>query len=192
MPSKSPARGSPADTDLQLDERRELTMGPVTLLEALLEFDRVGNGWLWRASDHTIRIEPTEPPTVVVEASRDAGGAPESVTFSIGHVGATFIHLCRTLRIPMPRTAQKQIRLTTEGASLVLLLEASIPRRHLQAGASPVREARTVAAAAAEAVAEADAGEGAAPGAPPAAAEAPAEAAPEAPAEDAAQAGQAA
>jgi hypothetical protein len=152
------------DSDLVLEERRELTMHGQALLEALLEFDRVNNGWLWRATEHRLSINPEASPPVVVEAKRNDGDELSRAEFSIGHVAATFIHMCRTLRIPMPRNSRKEVKITAEGATLILHLSAPIPRRHTHSAAVPAAKPKAPRPAATEPGAEVGAAEAAAAG----------------------------
>jgi hypothetical protein len=139
------------DSDLVLEERRELTMHGQALLEALLEFDRVNNGWLWRATEHRLSINTEASPPVVVEAKRNDGDELARAEFSIGHVAATFIHMCRTLRIPMPRNSRKEVKITAEGATLILHLSAPIQRRHTHSAAVPAAKPKAPRPAATEA-----------------------------------------
>jgi hypothetical protein len=82
--------------------------------------DHQRHGWLWRAVSPKLLIEGAEPKSVVVEALRLATSDPERVEFDVRHVAAAIIHYCWLEHVPVPRNARKEVRLTTEGAVLLL------------------------------------------------------------------------
>jgi hypothetical protein len=112
-------RVSPKAT-VRIEDRRQLAFPIDALLEALLALDHQRHGWLWRAVSPKLLIEGTEPKSVVVEALRLATSDPERVEFDVRHVAAAIIHYCWLEHVPVPRNARKEVRLTTEGAVLLL------------------------------------------------------------------------
>jgi hypothetical protein len=111
---------------VRIEDRRQLGFPKDALLEALLTWDHHRHGWLWRAVDHTLCIEGAQSTSVVVEARRLASSDPERMAFDVQHVAAAIIHYCWREHIPVPRSARKEVKLTAEGA--VLLLSQSIAR----------------------------------------------------------------
>jgi hypothetical protein len=111
---------------VRIEDRRQIGFPTDALLDALLTWDHHRHGWLWRAVDHILRIEGAESTSVVVEARRQASGDPERMVFDVQHVAAAIIHYCWREHIPVPRSARKEVKLTAEGA--VLLLSHSIAR----------------------------------------------------------------
>jgi len=116
---------------LRLAERREIHLPPDVALEALLGFDRHQNGWLWRATEHAVSVRTDPAPVVVVKCLRSAAEGVAEMRFGAEHVGAALIHFCWVLRIPIPRQAQKEIRITDQGVTLVMSQMIEGPRLHL-------------------------------------------------------------
>jgi hypothetical protein len=128
--SEAAAAVAPA-TRVRIEDNRRLRLTLEDTLEALLSLDRQSGGWLWRASEHTVKLETDEAQALTVQARRTAGAEPETVRFERQHIGAAIIHYCHILRVPLPRGARKEIELSTDGAVLVLTLSVDGPRTRL-------------------------------------------------------------
>ena len=118
-------------TRVKIEDNRRLRLTLDDALEALLSLDRQSGGWLWRASEHAVRLDTDEAQALAVQARRAAGAEPEIVRFERQHIGAAIIHYCHTLRIPMPRGARKEIELSADGVVLVLSMTVDGPRTRL-------------------------------------------------------------
>jgi hypothetical protein len=105
---------------VRIEDRRQLGFPAEALLEALLAMDHKRHGWLWRAVSPKLHIEGAEPKTVIVEALRLADSEPERVEFDLQYIAAAIIHYCWLEHVPVPRGARKEVRLTAEGAVLLL------------------------------------------------------------------------
>jgi hypothetical protein len=128
--SEAAAAVAPA-TRVRIEDNRRLRLTLEDTLEALLSLDRQSGGWLWRASEHTVKLETDEAQGLTVQARRTAGAEPETVRFERQHIGAAIIHYCHILRVPLPRGARKEIELSADGAVLVLTLSVDGPRTRL-------------------------------------------------------------
>jgi len=128
--SEAAAAVAPA-TRVRIEDNRRLRLTLEDTLEALLSLDRQSGGWLWRASEHTVKLETDEAQALTVQARRTAGAEPETVRFERQHIGAAIIHYCHILRVPLPRGARKEIELSADGAVLVLTLSVDGPRTRL-------------------------------------------------------------
>jgi hypothetical protein len=105
---------------VRIEDRRQLGFPTEALLEALLALDQQHHGWLWRAVDHALSIEGAEFRSVAVEARRLPTSALERVSFDLQHIAAAIIHYCWREHIPVPRHARKEVKLTGEGAVLLI------------------------------------------------------------------------
>ncbi len=116
---------------LALREIRRLKFTVPALLDAALTFDREHNGWLWRASDHSLWVEAGGGGAVTIRASR--GGTPEDVARSPAWMAAALLHYCFKRRIPVPRSGTKTIAVTPEGVDLVIEVALQLPALELDA-----------------------------------------------------------
>jgi hypothetical protein len=116
---------------VRIEDNRRLRLTLDDALEALLALDRQSGGWLWRATEHAVRLDTDEAQALAVLARRTPGADPETVRFERQHIGAAIIHYCHTLRIPMPRGARKEIELGADGVVLVLSMTVDGPRTRL-------------------------------------------------------------
>jgi len=111
---------------LRIEDRRQLGFPNDALLDALLALDHQRHGWLWRAANPTIHVEGGEPTSVSVEARRLPDAEPERIVFDLKHIAAAMIHYCWLEHIPIPRNARKEVKLSPEGAVLLLSQTISV------------------------------------------------------------------
>lgn len=105
---------------LTLQESRRLKFTVPALLDAALTFDREHNGWLWRASGHSLVIDAGGGGAVTIRACRSGSSTPEEVARTPAWVAAALLHYCFKRRIPVPRSGTKAIAATPEGVELVI------------------------------------------------------------------------
>jgi hypothetical protein len=122
---------------MRIAETRQLRLSLDGLLEALLALDRQKNGWVWRGRDHAISVGGAADGSVVVEARRDSSATPQRMSYDRAFVAAALIHFCFLMRVPLPRTAQKEIEVTEEGAVLSITQIIEGPTLHLAVPAAP-------------------------------------------------------
>ena len=118
---------------LALQESRRLKFTVPALLDAALTFDREHNGWLWRASGHSMVIDAGGGGTVTIRACRSGSSTPEDVVRTPAWVAAALLHYCFTRRIPVPRSGTKAISATPEGVELVIEIALVLPALELSA-----------------------------------------------------------
>jgi hypothetical protein len=109
---------------LTLQDSRRLKFTVPALLDAALTFDREHNGWLWRASDHSLVIDAGGAGAVTIRARKTAATDFETVNRSPAWVAAALLQYCFKRRIPIPRHGTKTISVLPDG--VVMLVEVSM------------------------------------------------------------------
>ena len=107
-------------TKLQINDYRRITVPYPLVLDAALAFDREHNGWLWRASEHTLTILPAADCSIAIGARRSGAAETASVERSAAWVAAALLQYCFKLRIPIPRQSCKGVELTSAGIDLII------------------------------------------------------------------------
>ncbi len=118
-------------TRLTLLESRRLKFTVPALLDAVLTFDREHNGWLWRASGHSLVIEAGGGGAITVRACRSGSSTAEDVARSPAWVAAALLQYCFKRRIPVPRVGTKAISVTPDGVELVIEIALVLPALEL-------------------------------------------------------------
>lgn len=121
---------------IQVKDERAIRMPLEGLLEALLALDRQKNGWMWRGTDHAISVDEVGDGSVTIEARRSSQSDPQRMRCDRAFVAAALINFCFIMRIPLPRTARKEIEITPDGAALIIINDIQGPGLNL---AMPVR-----------------------------------------------------
>jgi len=111
---------------LTLQDSRRLKFTVPALLDAVLTFDREHNGWLWRASAHSLLIEAGGGGAVTIEACKAGTAAPETVNRSPAWVAAALLQYCFKRRIPVPRNGTKTIEVLADGMGVALRVEVTM------------------------------------------------------------------
>jgi hypothetical protein len=109
---------------LTLQDSRRLKFTVPALLDAALTFDREHNGWLWRASAHSLVIDAGGTGAVTIRARKSGATEPETVNRSPAWVAAALLQYCFKRRIPIPRNGTKTISVLPDG--LLLLVEVAM------------------------------------------------------------------
>ena len=105
---------------LQINDHRRITVPYPLVLDAALAFDRQHNGWLWRASGHTLTILPAADCSIAIGARRSGAAETASVERSAAWVAAALLQYCFKRRIPIPRQSCKGVELTPAGIDLII------------------------------------------------------------------------
>lgn len=111
---------------LTLQDCRRLKFTIPALLDAALTFDREHNGWMWRASGHSLVIDAGGGGAVTIEARRSAAAAAETVNRSPAWVAAALLQYCFKRRIPIPRNGTKTIEVLPDGLGVAMLVEVTM------------------------------------------------------------------
>lgn len=138
---------------LTLQDSRRLKFSVPALLDAALTFDREHNGWLWRASDHSLLIDAGGAGAVTIRARKSGAAGFETVNRSPAWVAAALLHYCFKRRIPIPRHGAKVISVLPDGVALLVEVTITLPALELSGAALGAAERQG--AAEAEAVAPA-------------------------------------
>ena len=109
---------------LTLHDSRRLKFAVPALLDAALTFDREHNGWLWRASDHSLVIDSGGAGAVTIRARKAGATDFETVNRSPAWVAAALLQYCFKRRIPIPRHGTKTISVLPDG--VVMLVEVNM------------------------------------------------------------------
>ena len=111
---------------LTLQDIRRLKFTLPALLDAALSFDREHNGWLWRASGHSLAIDAGGGGAVTIEARKSGAAAPEAVNRSPAWVAAALLHYCFKRRIPIPRQGTKTLEVLPDGEGVAMRVEITM------------------------------------------------------------------
>jgi len=105
---------------LTLQDSRRLKFTVPALLDAALTFDREHNGWLWRASDHSLLIDAGGAGAVTIRARKPGATEFETANRSPAWVAAALLQYCFKRRIPIPRKATKTLSVLPDGVAIVV------------------------------------------------------------------------
>jgi hypothetical protein len=75
---------------------------------------------MWRGTDHSITVDDGGGGSVTLAARRSPSSEPEPMRCERAFVAAALIHFCFQMRVPVPRSSQKEIEVTPEYASLII------------------------------------------------------------------------
>jgi hypothetical protein len=116
---------------LTLQDSRRLKFTVPALLDAALTFDREHNGWLWRASDHSLLLDTGGTGAVTIQARKAGATAFETVNRSPAWVAAALLHYCFKRRIPIPRQGTKTISVLPDGVAMLVETTMVLPALEL-------------------------------------------------------------
>lgn len=116
---------------LTLQDSRRLKFTVPALLDAALTFDREHNGWLWRASDHSLLIDAGGAGAVTIRARKAGATDPETVNRSPAWVAAALLYYCFKRRIPIPRHGTKTISALPDGVAMMVETSMVLPALEL-------------------------------------------------------------
>jgi hypothetical protein len=112
---------------LTLQDSRRLKFAVPALLDAALTFDREHNGWMWRASEHSLLIDEGGTGAVTIRARKPGGTEFETVKRSPAWVAAALLQYCFKRRIPIPRNGTKTISVLPDGVVMLVEVTLALP-----------------------------------------------------------------
>lgn len=133
---------------LTLQDSRRLKFAVPALLDAALTFDREHNGWLWRASDHSLSIDAGGAGAVTIRARKSGATDFETVNRSPAWVAAALLQYCFKRRIPVPRQGTKTISVLPDGVVMRVEVNMLLPPLELTRDVLNAAERQGVAAVA--------------------------------------------